>query len=114
MTYSDGSMSSRSPAVPSAGSFSVQYAGRPSSAQVGALVTPWSMLMKMARLAPSLSCNSCGTTDGLNVQTNLAGDDSGDIENVLDDLRQCRRIPLHGLERVRVLVRCQHARLYQP
>src|SRR5438094_3728399 len=52
--------------------------------------------------------------DGLNVQTNLAGDDSGDIENVLDDLRQCRRIPLHGLERVRVLVRCQHARLYQP
>ena len=43
--------------------------------------------------------------DRLNVQTNLAGDDSGDIKNVLDDLRQCRRVPLHGLERVRVLVR---------
>ena len=32
------------------------------------------MLMKMARFAPSLSCNSCGTTEGLNVHTALFQD----------------------------------------
>src|SRR5690242_18187740 len=58
-----------SPLVPRAGSFSVGNAGRPNSDQFGDLVMPWSMLMKMARFAPSLSCNSCGTTLGEKAQT---------------------------------------------
>ena len=44
-------------------------AGRPSSDQLGLLAAPWSMLMKMARLAPSLSCRSSGITVGLKAQT---------------------------------------------
>src|SRR5262245_43822394 len=58
----------RSPFVPRAGSFSVGMAGRPRSDQLGALAAPWSMLMKMARLAPSLSWRSWGTTEGLKAQ----------------------------------------------
>ena len=47
--------------------------------------------------------------DGLNVETNLAGDDPGDGKDVLDDWRQRRCVPLHRLQRVRVPVRRQHA-----
>src|ERR1700722_15104331 len=61
----------RSPFVPRAGTFSVANTGRPGRLQFGALVPPFSPLMKMALLAPSLSCKSCGTTLGLHVHTAL-------------------------------------------
>src|SRR5438132_1007172 len=53
------------------GTFSVQNVGMPSSDHDGFLVMPWSMLMKMARLAPSASCRSCGMTLGLWTQMEL-------------------------------------------
>ena len=40
-----------------------------------------------------------GKIHGLDVQPNLAGDDPRDVEHVLDDLRQRRRVPLDRLDR---------------
>jgi hypothetical protein len=55
--------------VPRAGSFSVSCTGRPSSFQTGIFTAPWSMLMKIARLALSWSWRSCGIVVGLADQT---------------------------------------------
>jgi hypothetical protein len=94
ITYRAGSSSIRSPELPSAGTFSVAKAGRPSSDQLGALVMPWSMLMKMARLAPSLSCNSCGTTLGENVQTALPHDAGSSFAHMPATSANCTRLAL--------------------
>ena len=41
------------------------------------------MLMKMARLAPSLSCNSCGTTLGENTQMAVLHDDGSSFDHMV-------------------------------
>ena len=40
-----------------------------------------------------------GKVDRLHVQPDLSRDDAGDVEHVLDDLRQRRRVALDGLDR---------------
>ena len=50
-----------------------------------------------------------GELHGLNVQSNLARHDPGDVEHVLDDLRQGRGVPLDGRDRLLLLVRGDHA-----
>ena len=41
------------------------------------------MLMKMARLAPSLSCNNCGTTLGENTQMAELHDDGKSFDHIV-------------------------------
>src|SRR5262249_51711556 len=84
----------RSPLVPRAGTFSVTNVGRPSSDQFGRFAAPWSMLMKMARLAPSLSCKSCGMTVGLCTQMQLLTLDGSILEYIVATSWYCTRPPV--------------------
>src|SRR5579871_1641778 len=57
------------------------------------------MLMKMARLAPSLSCNSCGTTLGENTQMAVLHDEGSNFDHIV-----ATSLKVTWLEKSRVLV----------
>ena len=56
----------------------------------------------------------CRHVDRLNVEPNLSRDDSRDVEDVSDDLREHGGVALDGVERARLLARVEHPRSDEP
>jgi len=56
--------------------------------------------------------NHLGQVHRLHVQAKLAGNDAGDVEHVLDDLRQRRDVSFHRVHRPDSLLSGQQIRLH--